>query len=338
MKRFNKILVIQTAFIGDAVLATAAAESLHHAFPEAQIDLLVRAGNESLFEGHPFLRTLVWEKRSRKYRNLLHTIRRVRREGYDLVINLHRFATSGWITILSGATETRGYKKNPLSWAFTKSYEHRIGQKGDQEYLHEIDRNYSLISDLSPQRKLPRLYPERTLSEDQKNSLHALKKEPYICIAPASVWKTKAFPEAQWIEFIKELPNIAIHLIGGPDDYDLSGRIIRAVAREHIYNQCGKLNLNESASLMQGAQMNYVNDSAPLHLCGAVNAPVTAIFCSTIPEFGFGPVRENGHIIETNETLGCRPCGLHGKQNCPEGHFRCATSINVRAMKRTSTS
>ena len=73
--------------------------------------------------------------------------------------------------------------------------------------------------------------------------------------------------------------------------------------------------------------MNYVNDSAPMHLCSSVNAPVTAIFCSTVPSFGFGPLSENSRIIETKEELSCRPCGLHGFKTCPKGHFQCAESI-----------
>ena len=49
------ILVIQTAFTGDVVLATALIEKLHHFYPDAQIDFLVRKGNEGLLTDHPFL-------------------------------------------------------------------------------------------------------------------------------------------------------------------------------------------------------------------------------------------------------------------------------------------
>jgi heptosyltransferase-2 len=52
-----------------------------------------------------------------------------------------------------------------------------------------------------------------------------------------------------------------------------------------------------------------------------------AIYCSTIPAFGFGPLSTNSFIVETKEQLACRPCGLHGKKQCPLGHFNCAQSI-----------
>jgi len=80
---------------------------------------------------------------------------------------------------------------------------------------------------------------------------------------------------------------------------------------------------------MQNSTMNYVNDSAPLHLTSAIDAPVTAFFCSTVPEFGFTPLSKKSTIIQVNEKLNCRPCGLHGFKKCPEGHFKCGNNINV---------
>jgi ADP-heptose:LPS heptosyltransferase len=75
--------------------------------------------------------------------------------------------------------------------------------------------------------------------------------------------------------------------------------------------------------------MNYVNDSAPMHLCSATNAPVTAVYCSTVPAFGFGPLSNQNKIAQINELLPCRPCGLHGYNKCPEKHFNCANNIHV---------
>ena len=75
--------------------------------------------------------------------------------------------------------------------------------------------------------------------------------------------------------------------------------------------------------------MNYVNDSAPLHIASAMNAPVTVYFCSTEPSFGFGPLSDNKTIVEVKEKLNCRPCGLHGKESCPKGHFNCGLKIEI---------
>jgi heptosyltransferase-2 len=64
-----------------------------------------------------------------------------------------------------------------------------------------------------------------------------------------------------------------------------------------------------------------------MHFASAVNAAVTAVYCSTVPAFGFGPLSDNSHIVETPVPLACRPCGLHGRKACPLGHFHCARFI-----------
>ena len=155
-----------------------------------------------------------------------------------------------------------------------------------------------------------------------------LQEQPYICIAPASVWFTKQLPAEKWVALITALPaSCKVYLLGGKADHAFAEEIITHAGRSGVRNLCGELSYLQSAALMQGAVMNYVNDSAPLHFCTAMQAPVTAVFCSTVPAFGFGPLRENGHVAEIAERLYCRPCGLHGYKRCPEGHFRCALEI-----------
>ena len=94
-------------------------------------------------------------------------------------------------------------------------------------------------------------------------------------------------------------------------------------------NLAGDLNLLQSAGLIEHAKRNYVNDSGPMHLCSAVNAPVTAFYCSTIPAFGFGPLSDDSTINQIKEPLYCRPCGIHGFKSCPEKHFRCGHEIQL---------
>ena len=106
-------LIIQTAFLGDVILATALVEKLRHFFPEMAIDFLLRKGNEPLFTGHPHLRNvLVWDKKTGKYTNWLQLLFGIRRSRYDLVLNLQRFASTGFLTALSGAKRTVGFDKN----------------------------------------------------------------------------------------------------------------------------------------------------------------------------------------------------------------------------------
>jgi heptosyltransferase-2 len=328
----SSFLIIQTAFTGDAILATSLAESIHNADNSHAIDLVVRKGNESLFKNHPFLRNvLVWDKRKNKFKNLLGILKRIRSSKYDVAVNLQRFASTGLLTACSNAKIKTGFSKNPLSPFFSNRHKHII-----QNNTHEIDRNFSLVSEIIGGKiSKPKLYPD----DSDYKAVEKYKNQPFYTISPSSVWFTKTFPPYKWIELIKKLnvvtPGFSIFLLGSKDENTIAQSIKDKSGIEKIHNLCGSLSLLESAALMRDAEMNYVNDSAPMHLAGAMNAPVTAVFCSTVPDFGFGPVSDNSTIIQTTLNLSCRPCGLHGYKQCPLAHFKCAHTININDIVAT---
>ncbi len=123
----QSFLIIQTAFIGDVILATGLIEKLHQHYPEAKIDFLLRKGNEGLLMDHPLLRTvLIWNKKESKIPNLIKLIKQVKNNRYDCVINVHRFASSGFITAFSGSKLRIGFDKNPNSFVFTNNIIQKI--------------------------------------------------------------------------------------------------------------------------------------------------------------------------------------------------------------------
>lgn len=318
----NRFLVIQTAFIGDVILATPVISELKRLYPNAQVDVLVRKGNESLLDNNPFIsEVFTFNKKDGKLNSMRELIRTFKAKKYDEIINLQRFASSGMITVFSGAKQTIGFDKNPLSWLYSKKIKHVIGNG-----THEVERNLLCIKHHGASTKVrPDIFPP----ESDVDLVKQYQSSPYFCLTPASVWFTKQLPENKWVELGRQLAlKGKVYLLGGPGDKVLCERILKQIASEKCENLAGKLSFLQSAALLKKAEMNYVNDSGPLHFCSAVNAPVTAFFCSTIPDFGFGPLSDNSRIAETQEKLDCRPCGLHGYKACPKGHFKCGNGID----------
>ena len=316
-----KFLIIQTAFIGDVVLATPMAEALAQ-LDNAEVHFLVRKGNESLLENNPFIdRILIWNKHQNKLRNLFQLGNEIRKEKFDCVINLQRFASTGFLTWRSGAAKKIGFQENPFSFCFSSKFKHEVNNG-----RHEVNRNLELLREFVPGNFPPRLFP----SVQNFEAVTEFKSKPYVCVAPSSVWFTKQWPKENFIQLVSELAKKHhVFLLGAKGDFDLCEEV-RGVENFNATNLCGKLNFLESAALMRDATMNFVNDSAPMHFASAMNAPTTAFFCSTIPEFGFGPLSDRSRIVESNENLACRPCGLHGKKSCPLGHFKCGETSKER--------
>ncbi len=320
MRKLQKILIIQTAHTGDVVLATGLIESIKAQVPDAQIDFLVRKGNENLLEGNPQINAVfVWDKKKDKYRGLIQLLFTIRNQAYEAVINCQRFAASGLLCGGSAAPYRIGFKNNPLSFLFSHRITHKI-----EHGVHETDRNHALLQVLAVREKhLPRLYPPNPKIETNK---------PFIVIAPASVWFTKQWPEHKWQEFIHAVKHrYAVYIIGSDAEFELGERL-RAQSEDKVINLCGKISPLEAAGVIKYARMLFCNDSAPLHMASAVGVPAGAVFCSTIPDFGFGPLSEGSAVIESLEELSCRPCGLHGHRSCPQGHFKCAENISMQQL------
>jgi len=328
MSQVSKVLIIQTAFLGDAVLLTSLLEKIRIESPNTTIHILIRKGFEDVFNAYPYSNLgQVWTyNKSIKLKSWWALHQELAKEKFDQVFVAQRFFGMGLLSISIGAKKVIGFDKNPLSLFFNEKVAHEFGQG-----KHEIERNTQLLTSwLGSQVHRP------FLDASQRGHFSSdLPAHNYLCISPGSVWETKRFPVHKWIDFIRLLPrDLVIVLMGSRAEKHLSDEITQAFSEDSrkIQNACGRYNLLEALSVFQQSLMSFVNDSGPLHLCSAVNTPTVAIFCSTIPAFGFGPLAEKHKIIEVKEKLSCRPCGDHGKKSCPEIHFNCANSIDVTDM------
>ena len=164
---------------------------------------------KSLLVGHPYIRNvLIWNKKEKKIPNLLRMLSAIRKENYDKVINVQRYAATGILTAFSGAHEKIGFDKNPVSFLFSKKVMHQF--KG----LHETERNHLLISHFvkAPVMR-PKLYPSKQDEEKISKYIH----QPFITISPASVWFTKQFPPLKWAAFMNQSNrSIFDHINGWP--------------------------------------------------------------------------------------------------------------------------
>lgn len=329
----KNILIIQTAFIGDVILALPIADALKERYPQAHIHFLVCEGRQNLLLNHPAISSIwVWEKKKRKWKNWFRLLKALRQVSFDLVINLQRHFATGLLCFNLFAQEIRGFSQNPFSFLYRFKLPYHFAGKKDANELHEVERNLSLLKGIaSTKKRPPRLFPS---SDDYKRISSFCAFSPFIIVAPASVWYTKQLPIEQWEEFLAQTPlHFHIFLIGGKEDLPLGRKLQKA--RPAITNLMGELSLLQSAALIEKAERVFANDSAPLHLASAMQTPATAIFTSTTPKFGFAPLSPGSVIVETQEELRCRPCGKHGKRKCPQSHFRCARSITSQQLLAT---
>jgi heptosyltransferase-2 len=304
-------LVIQTAFLGDVVLTIPLLQAL--AERHGPVDVITTPGAASLIETHPSVRRVIrWDKNSKSGTGAWELGRQLREQGYERVYLPHRSVRSALIAKLTGARERIGFADAPLlSRALYTETHPRDTTK------HESERLLGLLG-----RERPSAEWSMTLTDGDKARAAAWMegngiRDGFIALAPGSIWGTKRWP--YYPELAKLLGDRQVVVIGGKDDAALADAILAAAP--HARNSAGRLSLRESAALIQRAAALVTNDSSPLHLATAVGTPILAIFGSTVPAFGYGPVRPGDRVAEI--PLDCRPCSAHGPQVCPLGHHNC---------------
>lgn len=325
----GKILIIQTAFLGDVILTTPLVSALKESYPASGIDFLtIPKSVDTLINNPKINKVIVFDKRGRD--KGLSGLRRIsaelREQAYDLCLTPHRSLRSAWLTRQTGADIRIGFDR--LAWkngvlTDVVAYNHK---------LHEIERNLSLLKPLGLDFSIrrPEIYPDEndhTIVENIFQENHLDPGTRLFALAPGSVWPTKRWPAEYFMEIAENLINDGLRplLIGGKEDLDICLKIVKKVPR--TISLAGKLSLRQSALVLKSCLGLLTNDSAPLHLGLAAAIPVFAIFGATVPEFGFAPYTELDKIIEY-KGLKCRPCGIHGQKKCPIKTFDCMLKLN----------
>ena len=315
-------LVIQTAFLGDVVLTTGLLTHLAGRF--GPVDVVTTRAAAPLLETHPAVgRVLGFDKRGadRGLGGLVRTARMLRRAGYARAFIPHRSVRSAALAVLAGIPERTGFAGSPGAWGYTRT----VPRPADG---HEAERILALAgpgAGVTAQVGLGLTPADRHEAEAWLAARGVA--EPFVALAPGSIWGTKRWPGYPGLAGRIGEPVV---IVGGPEDRAL-GEAIAAAAPGRVQIAAGALSLRGSAALLERSRVLVTNDSAPLHLASAVGTRTVAIFGPTIPGFGFGPRGEADRIVELSG-LPCRPCSSHGPEVCPLGHHRCMRDLRIEVV------
>ena len=313
--------IIQTAFIGDVILATPLFEAARNSMPDHTVVAVVRKGCENLIGNNPYVdEIVVWDKRGTESGlKGIHRLRnRLKKFSIETALIPHRSARTAFTVYFSGAKKRIGFNKGGGAVFHTIRVPYRLG-------IHEVERNLMLAEAAGWKTKglKPSIFPDNV---DRETIDKLTGSTGTFCVlAPGSVWKTKQWPVESYIEAGNILSNkgIAVFVSGGADDKQACATLATGV--HGAVNTCGTLSLRQSAELYRRSEFVLTGDTAPQHIAAAMGTWVFSLFGPTIRDFGFWPYSEKGIVIE--EDVDCRPCGKHGHNNCPIKTHICMRNI-----------
>ncbi|MCJ7552823.1 MAG: glycosyltransferase family 9 protein [Ignavibacteriaceae bacterium] len=323
----KKILVIQTAFIGDAVLTLPMIEKLKEMENSSIIDVVSIPSTSEIFTASPFVNeVLLLEKRGKhkSIRGLRSFANDIKRRNYSRIYSPHRSFRTAIIIMLSGVRETFGFSNSSLKYVYKSIIEYNSS-------VHEVQRNFDLIGYKYSEDNW-KILPKIKVSESAKfkvNDYFETNKitNGFVAVSPGSVWATKRYPIEYFIEVINSLVNEGkqVLLIGGDNDKEITLKI-KENFEENVFNSAGLFSLIESIELIKHASLLITNDSAPTHLGMCADVKVLTLYCSTVPKFGFYPYNKLSGYLSVDD-LYCKPCGIHGFDECPIKTFDCGKKL-----------
>lgn len=330
----RRVLVVQTAFLGDVVLTTPLFRALKRVLPGCRLSALVTPEAAPLVEEDPHLdELLTYDKKGGEGFGAV--LAKIRRGTHDLLVAPHRSHRTGLLALLSGVPERVGFRQAGFSWAYNRKVERPSS-------LHEVDRNLALVRGLGAEpldsdRVLHVGYgaAEARAVEELLTAAAVGSDERLIGLCPGSVWATKRWSAEGYARVGRELSaqGFRVVLLGGPGDRAVCAEVARGIGPACV-DAAGRTPLKALAAWMDRLALVVTNDSGPLHVAAARGTPTVAIFGATTPALGFGPFHSASRVVEAD--LPCRPCGKHGPQKCPEGHFRCMGQVSPESVLRAA--
>jgi lipopolysaccharide heptosyltransferase II len=308
----QRILVIKLRAIGDVVLSTVVLKNLRQAFPKATLDFLTEIPSREAVFGNPSVDTVF--AFNIKEETGLSLIMKIRRQRYDLVIDLFGNPRSAIVACCSGAKYRVGYRFGWRKYCYNIVIEPRGGEVHNTEFNLDALKAINVpVTEKSP------FFPvseEARMFADEFFRKESLDGKFVAAINPGGGWYTKRWRAKSYGELGKRLRtefNASVIITWGPGEEKLAEEIRSLMNGEAIL--IPKTKLKELGAILERCSLMITNDSGPMHIAGVLGTPIVAIYGPTHPELQ-GPVTDKAAIVQKKE-LSCLGCNL---TDCPIGN------------------
>lgn len=318
-KDTKKILLIKPRGIGDIVLSTIILDDLKKTFPSSEIHYLTESFAKDALANNPFVAKVHTMEKTEFVLKVAH---RLRKEKFDLIIDLWSNPRSAQITFLTHAKYRVGFSYRGRRYAYNIL---GTSEKGEH---HSAEHNLELLKALGIKATSKRIH--FYVSEEENNWSKDFIKANFssgkkiIGIIPSGGWPSKRCDAAKWVEIctaIKQKYDAAFLILWGRGDENDANHIKSNLKEDAIL--IPEVKIGKLSSLIKNCDLVIANDSGPMHISAVLGVPTLGIFGPTNPK-AHGPYSPNSDYV-IKEDLHCIICN---KLECPYNH-ECMTHLPV---------
>ena len=337
----NKILIIRLSAIGDTIHSLPVIAALKKSFPDTSIHWLVESESAFLLENNPIVdKVIIFDKNLYKklgfcLKTIISVIKLLsdlKKEHYDIAIDIQGLFKSGIFTWLSSAKRRIGFKNTRELAEYFLTERIDTGNIFD-ESEHITQKNLRLAEYLGAE-NVSVNFVLPIIPDEIKNKVDSLlfninPNLPTMAILPATLWKSKHWPITYWQQLLKYLENkVNLIIIGSQKDLTLANEITQYIQPDNLHNLTGKTNLIDLIEIFNRTDIVVGVDTGTLHLAVATGKP------KIISILGPTSAIRNGAFGQVNlySQLPCQPCN---KKICPlknNNYMLCLKSIKPESV------
>ncbi len=327
----RNIVIIKPSAMGDVIQSLPILGPLRAHFPQARISWVIRDDLRELVEGHPLLDACLPYRRTGDLKAWRLLLRNLRRQNFDLVLDLQGLFRSGVMSLATGAPIRVGLENSREASRLA----HNLSLPDTDREVRAQDRYWRLAQvlgrgDDTQLARLPIYGRDRRWAAEMTCGLRG----PLLAIHPGALWETKRWPPARFAlvaaRAAREL-GASLVLIGSRSEQAASRHLMSLlrdlVPRATVHDLTGQTGLRQLAALLERVDLLLTGDSGPLHLSAAVGTPVVGLFTATDPGIS-GPRGRHHTLLRTSSPCRgcyCRACPLSG-----DNRLRCQRELTVR--------
>jgi heptosyltransferase II len=320
-----RVLVVQTAFLGDTVFTSALVAGLVARFPSAKVDLCVSPRGRDVALAMPGAsEVFVYDKRGldRGPAGLAAMARRLREKSHTLALLPHRSLRTALLARTAGIPERAGFSSLASRLFCTAA----VDDPGGPFLAREAALARLCGCEPGPMR----LVPTALQREQARAALTKLgiERERLAGLPLGSEWQTKIWPLPQMAQVAAALARDGLVplLLGGPGDRAAAAEVAR-LSEVHCADTTGNP-VGEALGLLERCAVVVGGDTGLVHAARALGVPTVPVFGPTDPRLHFFSSNDRPQWLH----LDCAPCGPHGHRRCPLGHHRCLRDLPAQPI------
>ncbi|MBL0691635.1 MAG: glycosyltransferase family 9 protein [SAR324 cluster bacterium] len=323
-----KVLLIQIKKIGDVLLTTPAVRALKNTHPDWELHYLTSPPCDQIFQNSSHISKVWLLDRKAGVRETIRIIKSIRREKFDILVDLLPRDRTAVISLLSGISKRIGFNS-----PYIRHIAYNIKLPAPKKTIYFADAVFSLLAPLGVKRK--NLDMDFQGQKSRKPRKISASKDINISVSTVSMVSNKRWPKDDFIKLINSVinrVNARIFLIGSTAEKGYVENIYNDIDNKKSVSVQIFNDLTSFWKFTDTIDYHIGNDNGQRHFFIARGVPTFGVFSREIAS-AWTPPNSDMHATIENK-VECKSNSLDVYLKCLDIKWLDATNAALGEMAK----